>query len=433
MAQRYYSNNAVETTITASVSSGATTVTVAATTGFPTSYPWGATIDFGATGHEVVNVTAAAGASLTIERGQDGTTAVAHASGATFVHGGSARDLSEPNSHIQASADVHGIGASSSVVGSATSQTLTNKTISGASNTLTNLPAAQVTGTFSSVTASGTVTGNAVVSTTSVTGATGTFSGAVTTGSLASSGAVSGTTITGSGAVSGTTLTGSSTVTGTNLVPTGLTGATGVSRYVGATASGAPVSGTFAIGDFVIDRTGKIFVCTTSGSPGTWTNVGSLYLPLAGGTLTGGLTGTTATFTGDTVVEGHNVADELTTLDSRVDALDTDSGQVAVTAGAGWSSAGGYCTVRKLGKTVMLRWSLERTGATLGVNANSTLFTLDAAYRPAVILQTAVEANSSTAEEGMVNVNTDGTVVIDNHDGIALGQGTIGYISYLVA
>jgi len=57
------------------------------------------------------------------------------------------------------------------------------------------------------------------------------------------------------------------------VAPTGLTGATAASRYVGGTASGAPASGTFAIGDFVIDRTGKIYICTTAGSPGTWNTV----------------------------------------------------------------------------------------------------------------------------------------------------------------
>ncbi len=49
----------------------------------------------------------------------------------------------------------------------------------------------------------------------------------------------------------------------------GLTGATAASRYVGATVSGAPASGTFAIGDFVIDQTAKIWVCTTAGTIGS--------------------------------------------------------------------------------------------------------------------------------------------------------------------
>ena len=56
----------------------------------------------------------------------------------------------------------------------------------------------------------------------------------------------------------------------------GLTGATAASRYVGATASGAPASGTFAVGDYAIDQTGKVWVNTVAGSPGTWTQVGGV-------------------------------------------------------------------------------------------------------------------------------------------------------------
>src|SRR5581483_8638296 len=53
------------------------------------------------------------------------------------------------------------------------------------------------------------------------------------------------------------------------------TGATAASRYVGATASGAPGSGTFVTGDWVIDQSGKVWICTAGGSPGTWGNAGS--------------------------------------------------------------------------------------------------------------------------------------------------------------
>jgi len=49
----------------------------------------------------------------------------------------------------------------------------------------------------------------------------------------------------------------------------GLTGATSPSRHVGATASGAPASGSFLVGDFVIDQSGKIWVCTTTGTVGS--------------------------------------------------------------------------------------------------------------------------------------------------------------------
>ena len=52
--------------------------------------------------------------------------------------------------------------------------------------------------------------------------------------------------------------------------PLGLTGATAATRYVGATSSGAPVSGTFAVGDYIVTSNGHVWICVTAGSPGTW-------------------------------------------------------------------------------------------------------------------------------------------------------------------
>lgn len=48
------------------------------------------------------------------------------------------------------------------------------------------------------------------------------------------------------------------------------TGATAATRFVGGTAFGAPTTGAFVIGDFVIDQSGTVWVCTVAGSPGTW-------------------------------------------------------------------------------------------------------------------------------------------------------------------
>lgn len=64
--------------------------------------------------------------------------------------------------------------------------------------------------------------------------------------------------------------------TGTALVASGLTGSTAASRYVGATASGAPASGAHLLGDFVIDQTGSMWICTIAGTPGTWAQVGGV-------------------------------------------------------------------------------------------------------------------------------------------------------------
>ena len=56
---------------------------------------------------------------------------------------------------------------------------------------------------------------------------------------------------------------------------TGLTGVSTYSRFIGATTSGAPTSGTWAVGDWIVDQSGAFWICTTAGTPGTWTSVGS--------------------------------------------------------------------------------------------------------------------------------------------------------------
>lgn len=72
----------------------------------------------------------------------------------------------------------------------------------------------------------------------------------------------------------GQILTASSSVAATwatpASVPLGLTGATAATRFVGATTGGAPTTGTFIVGDFVVAHNGVIWVCTTAGTPGTW-------------------------------------------------------------------------------------------------------------------------------------------------------------------
>lgn len=129
MSRRYYSSIAVPTTLSSGVTDSGTTFALAASTGFPSSYPFTLIVDEDTAYEEVVTVTASLGGnSFTVTRGSDGTTAQAHSAGAAARHGFSKRDLDEPNEHVNASAAVHGL--TGTVVGTSDTQTLTNKTIS---------------------------------------------------------------------------------------------------------------------------------------------------------------------------------------------------------------------------------------------------------------------------------------------------------------
>jgi hypothetical protein len=80
--------------------SGATTIAVVAVTGFPATKPYTLILDQDTVNEEVVTVTASSGTTLTVTRGVDGTTGVAHSAGATVNHGVSARDFDEPNAFL---------------------------------------------------------------------------------------------------------------------------------------------------------------------------------------------------------------------------------------------------------------------------------------------------------------------------------------------
>jgi hypothetical protein len=75
--------------------------------------------------------------------------------------------------------------------------------------------------------------------------------------------------------ISGSTHVGTLSVAQGLGKPQALTGAVSATNYVGATASVAPTTGTFAAGDYVITLDGKIFICTGAGTPGTWVQSGS--------------------------------------------------------------------------------------------------------------------------------------------------------------
>ena len=102
MARRYYSSTAQRTTLSAPCTDVAGTITVSALTGYPGSTPYTIVVDADTVNEEVMTVTNVAGTTLTVTRGVDGTSAVAHSAGAVVQHGVSARDFDEPNAFLNA-------------------------------------------------------------------------------------------------------------------------------------------------------------------------------------------------------------------------------------------------------------------------------------------------------------------------------------------
>jgi len=75
-------------------------MSVVAVSGWPTSFPYTLIVDQDTVNEEVVSVTGRTGTTITVTRGVDGTSAIAHDAGAVVQHGVSARDFDEPNNFI---------------------------------------------------------------------------------------------------------------------------------------------------------------------------------------------------------------------------------------------------------------------------------------------------------------------------------------------
>lgn len=196
---RKYSSTSVATTLAAGVNSSATSITVAAGTG--SALMGGVTLaagnvdsfavalDYDTINEEIVWVTNVSGDTLTIDRAEAGTTAIAHTAGASVKHvftgddatfftaGVATADAAIPETVVTAKGDLL-VGQTASTVDnlavgandyglvadsaqtlgvkwqnlSSRTETLTNKTIDYNSNTITNLPSVTLTLTLNAQT-----------------------------------------------------------------------------------------------------------------------------------------------------------------------------------------------------------------------------------------------------------------------------------------
>jgi hypothetical protein len=133
MTTRKYSSRAQQTTLSSPITSVDGTMTVGSGANLmggktpAVGETYTVVIDPDTALEEIVDVSNyASGNTLTIARGIDGSTGVAHSAGAIVRHMVIGRDLSEANTHIEATT---GHGATGAVVGTTNTQTLTNKTL----------------------------------------------------------------------------------------------------------------------------------------------------------------------------------------------------------------------------------------------------------------------------------------------------------------
>lgn len=148
MARYEHTGGAAVTTLTAPITDVAMTFTVDDATGYPTGVvgPFWVVLGAATANEEKVLCATRAGDVFTVAsggRGGDGTVAVPHNAAEQVRHIFTATEADDANEHIESSV-AH--GRSSALVGVNDVQTLTGKTISGATNNITGLAQSSVTG-----------------------------------------------------------------------------------------------------------------------------------------------------------------------------------------------------------------------------------------------------------------------------------------------
>jgi hypothetical protein len=274
MTTRKYSSRSQQTTLSGALTNSATTATVVS----GTSLLGGVTISAGeiftvvidpdTALEEIVDVSAVSTNTLTIVRGRDGSSGVAHSAGAQVRHMAIGRDYREANLHIEAASGVHGLAGS--VVGTTDTQTLTNKTIDTASNTITGAVTLTGTQTLTNKTlTSPTITGTGAIAGTftgnltgNVTGNVSGSAGSVTNGVYTTDTGTVTSTMIANGTIVNADINASAAIDATKISGTAITAAdTGTvtsTMIADGTITNADISASAAISYSKLNLTGTI-------------------------------------------------------------------------------------------------------------------------------------------------------------------------------
>lgn len=169
---RFYSSTAAVTNLQVTANPSDISIQVASSSGWPGTFPFILSLDYGAANEELVLATSGGPTTFNVTRAYDGTSASTHNAGAVVRHVSSAIDFTDSRTH-EASSSAHGI--SGSFVDTVSSQTVANKTLS---SPVINNPTLGGTMTATSATiANGTYTGSTLT--------TPTINGATVTGTVA--------------------------------------------------------------------------------------------------------------------------------------------------------------------------------------------------------------------------------------------------------
>lgn len=356
---RFYSSTAAVTSLQVTAGPSDATIQVASSSGFPGSFPYTLSLDYGAANEELVDVTGGGPSIFNVTRHVDGTSASTHNAGAVVRHVSSARDFTDSRTHEASNTGVHGI--SGSFVDTTSVQTISNKTLTAP---IINNPTV----------ANGTFTGTAAFTGTPNFSAGGTFAGSWS-GAPTFSGSVS---LSGGGALAGT-FSGSPTFSGTPV-------------FSGLTATSAAI--TTMTGNPNFSGTPTFGAATFSGA-----------VAMSGGGSHAGTFSGSPTYSGNIAFTGVPTFTPITATDTSI---------IPDTVVNGWSldSAAG----RKAAGVTTIRVNVERAGSNIVASASGNIpdtkiGTLAAGWRPidGVMI---TNYDMSGIATGSVSIGNDGIVTI---------------------